>query len=113
MTTPNDPQVTVYSHINGSQAELFDRFAVSELCKGWPVYRDASEWANYRDLFTDDAHVWTSKLHPNPVSRAKKGLTRRQHGAVANTLMTSSKFQRKEKQRATSSCTAKTALWST
>jgi hypothetical protein len=41
---------------------MLDRFAVSELCKGWPVYRDASEWKNYRNLFVDKgAYVWTSK----------------------------------------------------
>lgn len=61
MTSPVDPQPKVYSHINGSQQEMLDRFAVSEICKGWSVYRDASEWNNYRDLFTEDAHVWTSR----------------------------------------------------
>ncbi|KAK2039138.1 catabolic 3-dehydroquinase [Colletotrichum somersetense] len=45
-----------YSHIGGNPAELLDRLAVSELCKGWPVYRDAGEWANYRSLFTENAH---------------------------------------------------------
>lgn len=50
----------MYTHINGSQQEIIDRFAVSEICKGWLVYRDASEWKNYRNLFTEDAHVWTS-----------------------------------------------------
>ncbi|KAH8677829.1 hypothetical protein BX600DRAFT_450866 [Xylariales sp. PMI_506] len=60
MTSPVDPQPKVYSHINGSTQELLDRFAVSEICKGWSVYRDASEWNNYRDLFTENAHVWTT-----------------------------------------------------
>ena len=62
MTSPVDPQPKIWSHINGSPEELLDRLAVSELCKGWSVYRDASEWANYRDLFAKTAHVWTSKL---------------------------------------------------
>jgi len=66
MTSPVDPQPKVYSHINGSQQELLDRFAVSEICNGWSVYRDASEWSNYRDLWTEDAQVWTSKLSPSP-----------------------------------------------
>ncbi|KAJ3937992.1 uncharacterized protein N0V96_011992 [Colletotrichum fioriniae] len=49
-----------FSHIGGTSTDLLDRLAVSELCKGWPVYRDASEWANYRSLFTKDAYVWTT-----------------------------------------------------
>lgn len=61
MTTSKDAQSRQYSHINGSPENLLDRFAVSELCKGWPVYRDASEWKNYRSLFCKEAMVWTSK----------------------------------------------------
>ncbi|KIY47730.1 hypothetical protein FISHEDRAFT_65982 [Fistulina hepatica ATCC 64428] len=60
MTTPNEVQPKVYSHINGTLEETIDRLQVAELCKGWPVYRDASEWNNFRDLFTDDAYVWTT-----------------------------------------------------
>ncbi|CAJ2506718.1 Uu.00g079040.m01.CDS01 [Anthostomella pinea] len=60
MTSPIDPQTKVYTHINGQQNDLFDRLAISELCKGWPVYRDASEWKNFRSLFCDDAYVWTT-----------------------------------------------------
>lgn len=60
MTSPADPHTRTWSHINGSSQDVLDRYAVSELCKGWPVYRDASEWKNYRSLFTDDACVWTS-----------------------------------------------------
>ncbi|KAK4120207.1 hypothetical protein N657DRAFT_162680 [Parathielavia appendiculata] len=67
MTSPADPHTKCYSHINGTSEELLDRFAVSELCKGWPVYRDSSEWKNYRDLFTDDAHVWTTWSGPRHV----------------------------------------------
>lgn len=61
MTSPLDPHSKSYSHINGTTSELLDRLAVAELCKGWPVYRDASEWKNYRSLFTQDATVWTSE----------------------------------------------------
>jgi hypothetical protein len=61
MTSPQDPHTKTFSHVNGSQNELLDRLAVAELCKGWPVYRDASEWKNYRNIFTDDATVWTSE----------------------------------------------------
>ncbi|KAI5860572.1 hypothetical protein GGS23DRAFT_229216 [Durotheca rogersii] len=60
MTSPTDPQAKVYSHINGGHDHLLSRLAVSELCKGWPVYRDASEWKNFRSLFCDDACVWTT-----------------------------------------------------
>ena len=51
-----------YCHINGRTSELMDRTAVAELCRGWPVYRDASEWMNFRNLFAKKAYVWTSKL---------------------------------------------------
>ncbi|KAF3019380.1 hypothetical protein E8E14_011749 [Neopestalotiopsis sp. 37M] len=60
MTTSIDAQQGRYSHLNGSTADLLERFAVSELCKGWPVYRDSSEWKNYRDIFDTDATVWTT-----------------------------------------------------
>ncbi|KAI1105698.1 hypothetical protein F4804DRAFT_303728 [Jackrogersella minutella] len=60
MTTPNDPQAEVYSHINGKESEFQARLIISELCKGWPIYRDASEWKNFRSLFCDDAYVWTT-----------------------------------------------------
>ncbi|KAL1959527.1 hypothetical protein VTO42DRAFT_1972 [Malbranchea cinnamomea] len=60
--TERETQPTVYRHINGTPDEILDRYCVAELCKGWPVYHDASEWNNYRDLFTDeDASVWTSR----------------------------------------------------
>ncbi|KAI0976150.1 hypothetical protein F4678DRAFT_215505 [Xylaria arbuscula] len=60
MTSPLDPQLGTYSHANGHPVDLLDRLAVSELCKGWPVYRDASEWKNFRSLFSQDAYVWTT-----------------------------------------------------
>lgn len=65
-----EPHSRQYSHIGDASAGLLDRLAVSELCKGWPVYRDASEWSNYRSLFTDDAYVWTSSsATPSPFCR--------------------------------------------
>ncbi|KAK4196419.1 hypothetical protein QBC40DRAFT_9283 [Triangularia verruculosa] len=68
MTSPQDPHTKLYSHINGQTPDLLDRLAVSELCKGWPVYRDASEWQNYRDLFTaEGAYVWTTWSGPRTV----------------------------------------------
>ncbi|KAK3313290.1 hypothetical protein B0H66DRAFT_502669 [Apodospora peruviana] len=67
MTSPLDPHSKTYSHVNGPVSELLNRLAVSELCKGWPVYRDASEWKNYRSLFTEDATVWTTWSGPQHV----------------------------------------------
>ncbi|KAK6078496.1 NACHT domain protein [Seiridium cupressi] len=60
MTTSLDAHTHQYSHVNGSINDMLERFAVSELCKGWPVYRDSSEWKNYRNLFAKDATVWTT-----------------------------------------------------
>ncbi|KFA77503.1 hypothetical protein S40288_04251 [Stachybotrys chartarum IBT 40288] len=77
MTTPIEAHSRQYSHVNGPPAELLDRLAVAELCKGWPVYRDNSEWMNYRSLFTDDAYVWTTWSGPRPIDEfidiSKKG----------------------------------------
>ena len=58
---PEESEPVVTNHINGSQEETIARLCITELCKGWPVYRDASEWQNYRSLFAKDgAYVWTS-----------------------------------------------------
>lgn len=59
--TEKETQPTIWSHINGPEADILDRYCVSELCKGWPVYRDASEWNHYRNLFVQNgAFVFTS-----------------------------------------------------
>ncbi|KAK3934089.1 hypothetical protein QBC46DRAFT_274469 [Diplogelasinospora grovesii] len=69
MTSPLDPHSRIYSHVNGTIEATLDRLNVSEICKGWPVYRDASEWKNYRSLFTDDAVVWTTWSGPQSVDQ--------------------------------------------
>ncbi|KAK1778778.1 hypothetical protein QBC45DRAFT_413385 [Copromyces sp. CBS 386.78] len=69
MTSPADPHTRTWSHINGPSQDVLDRYAITELCKGWPVYRDASEWKNYRSLFTDDACVWTTWSSALPVDK--------------------------------------------
>ncbi|KAJ5661782.1 catabolic 3-dehydroquinase [Penicillium maclennaniae] len=59
--TEKETQANTWNHINGTEADKFDRFWVSELYKGWPVYRDPSEWNHYRDLFVKEgAFVFTS-----------------------------------------------------
>ena len=59
--TEKETQPNTYVHINGSIEDILDRYCVSELCKGWPVYRDASEWNNYRNIFAENgAFVFTS-----------------------------------------------------
>jgi hypothetical protein len=61
--TAKEAQPKRYCHLNGTQQDLLDRFAVSEICRAWPVYRDASEWQNYRDVWAEKgAYLWTSKL---------------------------------------------------
>ena len=58
---PEESEPVVTNHINGSTEEILARLCITELCKGWPVYRDASEWQNYRSLFTKEgAYVWTT-----------------------------------------------------
>lgn len=59
--TEKETQPNTYVHINGTLEEILDRYCVSELCKGWPVYRDASEWSNYRNIFAEKgAFIFTS-----------------------------------------------------
>lgn len=40
--------------------EALERFKIREICEGWPCYRDAAEWENYRSMFHDDAYIATS-----------------------------------------------------
>ena len=61
---PQETAPRKFNHLNGSIDEILARFCVSELCLAWPVYRDASEWRNYRESFADDAVVFTSKYVP-------------------------------------------------
>lgn len=57
-----DPERVHGNHINGTAEEILARQCIVELCKGWPVYRDFSEWHNFRSLFTrGSAYVWTGK----------------------------------------------------
>ncbi|KAK6207672.1 catabolic 3-dehydroquinase [Colletotrichum tabaci] len=62
-----EPLTSPHSCIGGTPAELLDRLAVSELCKGWPVYRDAGEWDKFQSLFTKDAYVWTTWSGAQPI----------------------------------------------
>ncbi|KAI9667092.1 MAG: hypothetical protein M1831_001269 [Alyxoria varia] len=57
---PQETAPRKFNHLNGSTDEILARFCVSELCLAWPVYRDASEWRNYRESFADDAVVFTT-----------------------------------------------------
>ncbi|RMZ74843.1 hypothetical protein DV737_g5680, partial [Chaetothyriales sp. CBS 132003] len=58
---PQESEPVETSHINGTQEEITARYLITELARGWPVYRDASEWNNYRSLFTKEgAYVFTT-----------------------------------------------------
>jgi len=92
---PQEMEPVVTNHINGSTEETLARYCVTELCKGWPVYRDASEWANYRSLFTKEgAYVWTTWSGPLTIEKfievSIKGrengdfIMHRENGTLAN-----------------------------
>lgn len=66
--TAKETQPYTWLHQNGTPDQIFDRYCVSELLKGWPVYWDASEWKNYRSCFTDDAVVFTSESPPSSLT---------------------------------------------
>ncbi|RSH95767.1 hypothetical protein EHS25_000859 [Saitozyma podzolica] len=58
---PQESEKVHSNNINGTNDEILARQCIQELCKGWPVYRDFSEWHNYRSLFTKEgAYVWTT-----------------------------------------------------
>ncbi|KEF51209.1 uncharacterized protein A1O9_12712 [Exophiala aquamarina CBS 119918] len=59
--TEKETQPKTFNHFNGSTEEILARYCISELLKGWPVYRDVSEWKNFRSIFTDEgAHIFTT-----------------------------------------------------
>lgn len=60
--TASETNPNPYNHNNGTTKQMLTRFVVSELCKGWCIYRDASEWKNFRGLFTSKhpAYVFTT-----------------------------------------------------
>lgn len=63
-----DPERVHGNYINGTTEEILARQCITELCKGWPVYRDFSEWHNFRSLFTRGAaYVWTAWSGPLPI----------------------------------------------
>ncbi|KIM91178.1 hypothetical protein PILCRDRAFT_811687 [Piloderma croceum F 1598] len=45
---------------NGPDDLVLERFKLRELAEGWPMYRDAREWENFRSLFHPDAFVYTT-----------------------------------------------------
>lgn len=101
----------VYSnHINGNTEEKLARQSIIELCKGWPVYRDFSEWHNYRSLFTrEDAYVWTSKsIGLRGCQRSSLINTSAQLGLAVSQLMISLMSPSKAVPPATLSHTEKT-----
>jgi hypothetical protein len=67
--TEKETQPTLWNHINGTPEEILDRHCVAELARGWPVYRDSSEWTHYRDCFAEEGgYIFTSMLSlTNPI----------------------------------------------
>ncbi|KAJ9096813.1 hypothetical protein QFC21_005084 [Naganishia friedmannii] len=45
---------------NGPDDLALQRFKLRELAEGWPMYRDAREWDNFRSLFDKEAFVYTT-----------------------------------------------------
>lgn len=50
----NESQPTAWSHNNDTTEDILDWSAVLKVVKGWPLYRDASEWHKYRDRFSEE-----------------------------------------------------------
>ncbi|KAJ6453216.1 Pea pathogenicity protein 2 [Mycena vitilis] len=45
---------------NGPDSLALERFKLRELAEGWPMYRDAREWENFRSIFHPGAFVYTT-----------------------------------------------------
>ncbi|KAJ7868770.1 hypothetical protein B0H14DRAFT_2728797 [Mycena olivaceomarginata] len=45
---------------NGPDELVLERFKLRELAEGWPCYRDAREWENFRSIFHPGAFVYTT-----------------------------------------------------
>ncbi|KAL2842641.1 hypothetical protein BJX68DRAFT_278345 [Aspergillus pseudodeflectus] len=59
--TEKETQPTLWNHINGTPEEILDRHCIAELARGWPVYRDSSEWTHYRDCFAEEGgYIFTT-----------------------------------------------------
>ncbi|GAA5848081.1 hypothetical protein JCM3766R1_006398 [Sporobolomyces carnicolor] len=60
--SPRLPPSTLATRSNSRPAEVVqDRYLCRELMEGFPVHRDACEWAKLRNLFADDeAYVFTT-----------------------------------------------------
>ncbi|GAA6033657.1 hypothetical protein JCM8097_004369 [Rhodosporidiobolus ruineniae] len=46
--------------LNGTLEQKIDRFTIAELIQGWPCHRDAWNWKHFRDMFTNDAQLFTT-----------------------------------------------------
>lgn len=61
---------TASSSINGTLEQAIERFKLREICEGFPVHRDASEWSKFRALFAkEDAYVFTTWSGGVPVDK--------------------------------------------
>ncbi|KAL1849490.1 hypothetical protein Plec18170_007397 [Paecilomyces lecythidis] len=51
---------------NGPDHLVLERAKLRELAEGWPSYRDACEWENFKSIFHPYAHVyttWSGRVH--------------------------------------------------
>ncbi|KAJ7667125.1 PEP2-like protein [Mycena rosella] len=57
---PNGTRPTNAIRNNGPNDLVLERFKLRELAEGWPMYRDAREWENFRSIFHPGAFVYTT-----------------------------------------------------
>ncbi|KAI5797723.1 putative pathogenesis associated protein Pep2 [Geopyxis carbonaria] len=54
---------------NGPDALALERYKIRELAEGWPCYRDACEWENFKSIFHyPDAFVYTTWTGRTPIA---------------------------------------------
>ena len=74
---PNARRNNADGPVENLDSDAVERFKIREICEGWPTYRDAAEWENYRSMFHDDAYIatsWSQVEWTNSSSPAKKHL---------------------------------------
>ncbi|KAI5847961.1 hypothetical protein DFP73DRAFT_360589 [Morchella snyderi] len=54
---------------NGPDDLALERYKIRELAEGWPCYRDACEWENFKSIFHyPDAYVYTTWTGRTPIA---------------------------------------------
>ncbi|KAK4935033.1 hypothetical protein LTR10_023845 [Elasticomyces elasticus] len=80
---PNARRNNADGPLDSIDTDALERFKIREICEGWPTYRDAAEWENYRSMFHDDAYIatsWSQGPVDNFIESSKKAFAAQKEG---------------------------------